>query len=480
MSSVLDTSINYSQYVYDRPQYKFQQVMPNQFGSPINVNSSLNQVTFNLPVNVMNLSRSYIMGTLSLPATAARHNWIFRDIPFREFQHIQLYASNQNYLVDLDNVQNYMKIMAKKEVSLSDYKSMDPLYGIAPSNTVNNAVPALRHNNATIAGVPTPSANLNPSSINYDEPAYFEAGALATDASYNFCYPFRLLKHTLFAMDKSIYTNQILYVRCYVGPIGKVAYASQSPNSPSAGTPEAYTGAAEVQNLQIMVAVDTNNATKERLISEVNSPNGKSFYIPFTQANTFSNSGPNQSLTLQIDSGQGDLLERVIHSVFNTQQSLDTAYDCANNAIVAAGCVNAQKIINYYTQIDGQRLQDLTITCQDSGGAGIFTDYMQQKRCIQGSVLQNLSVYQYNWFHEDDFDGYNAKVLQSDNDGGFISGLRLTGKQRTWQIIANMATTNTVGTTITPSYQHYNWCVYQRELIMKGGSITTRSGAIAT
>ena len=113
-----------------------------------------------------------------------------------------------------------------------------------------------------------PNLQPNPSSINYREPAYFGVGALgngggAGNVTYNVQFPLRLIKNTAFSIDKDLYLGQTCYLKLYFGPISKVCYTSGSNVHPSAGVKAAYTGAAVISSLQLMLAVESNEDLKQ-------------------------------------------------------------------------------------------------------------------------------------------------------------------------------------------------------------------------
>lgn len=63
--------ISYKQSMYSHPSYVHDPQFPNTFGQPINLNTSQNPITFNLPPEVLNLAQSYLMYTVTLPAAGA-------------------------------------------------------------------------------------------------------------------------------------------------------------------------------------------------------------------------------------------------------------------------------------------------------------------------------------------------------------------------------------------------------------------------
>ncbi|HEV2601386.1 MAG TPA: hypothetical protein VGT41_03745 [Candidatus Babeliales bacterium] len=204
------------------------------------------------------------------------------------------------------------------------------------------------------------------------------------------------------------------------------------------------------------------------IMNEVQST-GLSYLIPYVQAFKASNTGTSQNISIQLDQGNGRSLMKVYHSLYNSQEDLDTAYDHANTPTIAGttDALNApvaQKVTQYYTQLNGKRNQDITIDCTYSGG---FLDYMQHKRQLRGSILSNLNVYQYNWFHCDDWSDFGPRYDQ-DNSGELISGIPMSVAPLTWSFVGVMirpATTN------TNTFQHYTWFVFVKKLTMAPGQV---------
>ena len=273
--------------------------------------------------------------TATLPGSANNYIWIAQQA-LKEISHIQFYAGSNMYIVDIDNLQNYLDIVIKKETSADDFQTMDSINGLYPNNCVVNVVPALRNSNRTNA--PTINGPTNPSSRNYDEPAYYQVGtAVAAPVTYNIQFPLRLIKNSAFSIDKNMYFGQITYLKIYFGPISKICYVSTSNTNPSAGTKGSYPSALLPNisgTLQLMLAVETNQGLRQQIIDKV-STTGLSYMIPFVQGYKNSNAGTSQNVSIQLDQGNGRSLMKVYHAVYNNQEDYDTAYDHANNQTVA-------------------------------------------------------------------------------------------------------------------------------------------------
>ena len=188
---------------------------------------------------------------------------------------------------------------------------------------------------------------------------------------------------------------------------------------------------------------------------------GQTYMIPYVQAFKNPNAGSTQNINIQFNEGNGRSLMKVYHSLYNNTEDLDIAYDHANTATVS-GVVNSaanQKVFAYYTTLNGKRSQDITIDCTQTG---LFLDYMQHKKQIRGSILCNLNVYQFNWFHCDDFCNFGYRYNQ-DNKGELISGIPMSIAPLTWGF-TGLSMRNI-------ALQHYTWAVFVKKLTMTAGII---------
>ncbi len=482
---VTSDQINYHQKMFSHPSYRYSPQFSNTFGQPIVLGTSQTPVTVNIPPEVFNLAQSYIMFSVNIPQNVAGTYVWHAQQALKEISHIQFYSGNM-WIVDLDNLQNYLDIVLKKELDEDEWLSYDPLTNMNPgmhvSNSLINVAPALRNSNIAITNIE--NRPLNPSSVNYNEPAYYAVSANNGGVSYTVQFPLRLIKNTAFAIDKNMYFGQTTYLKVYFGPLSKICYSSTSNHNPSAGVKTAYVPAAGTNasigplsgnavfvaptvavNFQLLLAIETNQDLRTLIMNQV-ATSGLSYLIPYVQAFKNPNNGTSQNISIQLDQGNGRSLMKVYHAPYNNQEDLDTAYD-HSNALVVAGTTDSdtvhlnQKILTYYTQINGKREQDLTLDCTVTGP---FTDYMQHKRQIRGSILKNVNVFQYNWFHCSDYCDFGADY-DHHNTGELISGIPMTTAPLTWSFI---------GATMRPllnNFQHYTWFVFVKKLTMSPGVV---------
>jgi hypothetical protein len=456
MSLITSSQIGYGQAGLENVSYKFVQVPPQNFGANISLNASQQPVTFNLPVDVWNFSESYLSFTINLALVANQYIWTREDVWSGAISHIQFYCdSTSTPIVDLDNLQNYCQIVLKKETALNDLQTMDAQSGFYPSNSLKNAVPALQPNQVT-------GATPNPSFKSYNEPAYYNVQPIATAAAINVMLPLRLLKNTLFSMNKDITSPKITYLKLFFGPLGKFAFSSTSNVSPTAAVPAALPNVAGnyISNLMFYMASEANPAARAKVEGDMRK--GLSFYVPWVQSFKNQNTGVVQNININLDQNFGATLSKMYHSVYNNTESEGTAYDNCNFTD-NAGVISAGKVQTFVTAINQKDLQQLVMDC--TATTGLYTDYVTIKNQLKGSVIQSRPQYQQQWFWCDDFSNIGPKNEQEDNDS-IISGLPMTATAATWTFKGK--TMNAVG---NPTYQHYSYGIFMRRLVMNNSTI---------
>ena len=389
-SVVTSDQINYHQKMFSHPSYRFPPQFSNTFGQPVVLGTSQTPVTVNIPPEVFNLAQSSLLYSVNIPPNFDGSYVWYAQQTLKEISHIQFYSGSNMWIVDVDNSQNYLDIVLKKESDEDEYQSYDPLTnlqsGLLANNCLVNAIPALRNSNIATANVD--NRPNNSSSVNYLEPAYFSRSALGGGVSYTVNFPLRLIKNTAFAIDKNMYFGQTTYLKVYFGPISKICYSSNSNNGPSDGVKLSYvpavntdasigpvSGAAAAYvapvtpiNFQLMLAIETNQDLRTLIMNKV-ATSGLSYLVPYVQAFKNSNTGTSQNISIQLDQGNGRSIMKVYHAPYNNQEDLDTAYDHANTPTVAGVTDSAanQKILQYYTQLNGKRQQGLALDCTQRG-----------------------------------------------------------------------------------------------------------------
>src|SRR4051794_2941352 len=97
------------------PSYKFSRIYQQTGGQNVTIDTTNPESIFELPPRVMNLSRSVLKFTATVPAYAANANWMFQDC-IAGIREIQLMTRGGQNLCDINNLDHYTKIVLKSDV----------------------------------------------------------------------------------------------------------------------------------------------------------------------------------------------------------------------------------------------------------------------------------------------------------------------------------------------------------------------------
>lgn len=498
--------LDFSKTDYISASYRLNKLTPRDGSIDITVSTAGGQESnFDLISRPFNLARSILSFTYAPTAKAANYNKCFMDClaPIRQ---IQLLTRGGVYLCDINEVGNITKMIWKPETSMADFLALEnhdngsgagsmlqkcnasttfqpvsdakrlaaletaltasALAGTSQANIQDGidvakaqvqaalqawmgqpATNARRHDDALIAAETGASKFVN---VAYNEAKYFSGGAVNTaEPSINVKINLGMLYNTIFALDKTIMFPEILTLRIVWQQTPKIFYYNNDALSTGGGTVAAADTDVKISNLNLFLAVETNPDVIQSIQQKIMSPEGMSFNIDYSYLykNTVGTPSSSQNVIIRFDRGHGRRIKKIYHSVFNTEESKNTAYDNSN--------LLGSKVQTFYTTMDGARLQEFNVDCQ----TGKLEDYMYLKPKLEGGVLMNSNVYQYNWVWCDSFD--NTRPLWS-KDQNEISGLSLDTERR-WEFIA---------TTATIAANHYTFVVTQQEVNVKNGTIT--------
>ena len=150
-SVVTSDQISYQQKTFSHPSYRFSPQFSNIFGQPVVLGTSQTPVTVNIPPEVFNLAQSSLLYSVNIPPNFDGSYVCYAQQTLKEISHIQFYSGSNMWIVDVDNLQNHLDIVLKKESDEDEYQSYDPLTnlqsGLLANNCLVNAIPALRNSN---------------------------------------------------------------------------------------------------------------------------------------------------------------------------------------------------------------------------------------------------------------------------------------------------------------------------------------------
>jgi hypothetical protein len=396
-----------------------------------------------LPTQVYNLSKSYITYSLSTAAIAAKSIANFEDV-FDLGSSITFGAAGGNNIVDLQYANNYIKVARKLDTNMEDYLKHDDLSQLYKSDALSSANVVPGGNNGVYTGT-----------VNYLENNYLVSGAVNTAQTVYRRFPLGAFSGTLFGVDRNYYSPVEQYLRITAGTGYKMAYAYTTGADPSAGAQA--TGDITINNLYLYLCVEQNPLIQEEMLARYRS--GKlAFRIPYTTGfkNVSGAAGTQANIQIQLSQQYGKRLKRILHSAFNGQEMLNTAYDTDNTG--------GLKITQFQTFMDNIPLQDRILLCTRPAAIDAavsvlgMDDWLENKKYVENrSMIQSKEHYQLNWFHIDQFyephDKDSMLVLPEVN---IDEGLPMdTPKQ--WLLSANVGQANLV---------HYTFAQFARDVMI--------------
>lgn len=293
-----------------------------------------------------------------------------------------------------------------------------------PAFGAGNITSILRYRLQNNVGVTQKRYDNTTSQLIGTEPQYIEVGAVGNGGNAGDLFgkvkiPLGMYKNTVLALDKDLYAGEILLLRIVWNGSNRIYFTGDSPNNP-ADAPVAGAGDVAISKLQLFVAMEKNMEIVNQLQNQV-STGGMSILIPYVHSYKTNLNGGTQSVSLRFNRGHGIRLHKIYHSLFNSVDTINTAYDNSN--------VGSTKCSSFYTMLNSSRLQQFDISPAE------YEDYMLLKDKLFSSVLQTSNVYQYNWCWIDDFSeniNPDEKSIMTKADN-YETGLNLSLEQK-WDI----------------------------------------------
>lgn len=419
VSEVFSNELDYSQKILNTSTPIYREVFT-QNSTTINLSSvaNLGPNTFLLPSSVMNLAKSRLNFTLTLPApSAGAGNYIHvNNTALAPISRMTLYdASTSALLFDINNFQEYMSITNLAGTNIESFLTKSALYDVTASIPVEdnqkcNATPAFSPSGVNLsARTPTLA------------PLTYISGADNTALTIKYSVPLSAIKCSIFSLDKLIYTPSTLGLDIYWANTNSFITTSTNANNPVTGA-AVYSPAAglpTITDLTLSLCNESNLAIVSSLISRV-----------MGQGLIMGSVGYPTVLKQSISSS----------SSHNFQQSLTRAFGSKIKAIVAAP-FSADGLQNTLAH------EKLTLTSLQTLINNVpllsptpFTDYetytIANKQHIEGSAIQDFSLYNANFFNMDAFLG-KRPLWVYDKEQTMIGGIDVSSQNSVWQLQAN-------------------------------------------
>ena len=471
MSMNFSDELVYSKSISAHGNYKYLRIVPiGQGQNPTLSLSSTIQTQFELPNNVVNLSRTKLCFDMLVPLQGSLlfFNNIYANA-LSLIDRITLTTRSGVILADIPNTHIFGNLVGPTNTKLTDLLSRTTLNsGIASSNgtTATNVSVVHASNIASAASalVTTQTcpisdlvrcngtANQQASAAAYiataytpnTEPAQMFVGAIvATANAISYQIELSAFKDTIMELNKNIYFGDNLVLTINWNPCTKIGFVNDTTSGAITTNSADYSLPFLLSNLYLYTACETDPTIISQLVSSVN--NGEfSIITPFVYCQKYaSSSGTANAMQQRINASYGSTLLRTYFGIFHNTETSRFAYTH-----------NDSFVVDYNTYMDGLRLQDFTLKASDS------THWLYNERNFQGSCMQSLQQFKGSFVHVDNWCGSSPCTT----DDSVLNGLSLES-DRTWSMQCNNHAT-------PAAYKFYLFYTTQKRLVISKGVIS--------
>jgi hypothetical protein len=344
-------------------------------------------LTFEIPVQAVNLARSYM--TIDYKITgegAAKAMWAFRNtVPFSS---MQLFTRGGQYLCDIrDRCSDFFQIVSNCDTTDTELEEgsneIEPLY---PQKTAGSFLAWANGATATTAKP-------------YWERVYLQQAVKSADPlndiNVKLTIPFSLFKNTVFECDKSVLFAEVLVLKLKVASKDDIGFTSTADNEPTIGA-ASLANDVSFSNIYTYIAQERNASVVEALNAQVQSQSGFSLLVPYPSVFQDQRSSTNQTVSLRLNKSHGSALKKIQSVCYSTAAGKNHRYDHHNTTAGA-------KVSEYYQTLNNNRLTEYNVSVSDG------KDWLEHRQRCKGTPIYNRDIYLHNWFIEANFINYADK-----------------------------------------------------------------------
>lgn len=471
LPSVISEELRYSKKELSHPKYKLHNLYPlSGLQTQTITAAGAQEIIFQLPVKVLNLSESILSFTMKPAGNAAGIHFAHLT-PLSLIRQIQLYTQSGVYLADVQYVNKYLNVVYYPETKFDDFvknpvinRSSQNDYGIFtfPNASQTGGVPTaeppvaiinttrnyLQRGCINAAGVLQEIGGVDSeqNTVSGKERMYYDAQTQA-GLNVNIQFPMKYLYNTIFDMNKDLYFGEVLQLRIVFDGRDSGYFDATTAASVQTGyavEPQDI----NVTNISFFCAIEQDLNIANQIINKVNT-SGLTVPIPYIYSYKTNLSSTSQSLSLRFNRAHGKKLRRIYHAPSHNTETGIYAYMRDNIA-------GSKGVKNFYTLLNNDRLQEFNVDCT------LAQDYMLLKHKLNNSCFINVDTYQYVWFWVDDFTSEESLCEKQSRDIMLSSGIDLSSEQK-WDIY--MTTNN------ARALNHYNFAITEKELRIVPGQI---------
>lgn len=437
-SEIIDPVLDYSTYSYNHSTLHYRNVPPQSAGDvTLSASSTSGPSSFVISSSVFNPAKSRITFELTFPdpGNTVSVAWIQANL-LNTISRITLYDQNTSAIwADINNVGNTYSMLSPAATKFDEFlhKShpLDVLHNTAAESRLYpfedigkcGAINTNGYNIDTSAG-----AGTNTTIGDLFQIKNLIRGEDSEISLVQVSIPLSAFKHSIFALDKMIYCPSNLQLDIYWSGFSTYAWEAASVTDPSSTPVALASGAITGSQLLLQLCTEGNTNVAAQVINKTMT-SGLSMPVGYVSSARYSiGTTTAHSFVLPLTAAYGRKILYAAFAPFNATETLATSKIHSRNS-----SANANLIDNYNSFINNVPI----LTPAGFNVAQRGEDYIiANKQYLEGSVIQNVNDYIYNWVHIDNF----ARTRLCDLDPTQVDGLDVTGQQANYSM--QMTTTS--------------------------------------
>jgi hypothetical protein len=428
--SDIESSLDYTVKEYTHSTLHFRNVAPQSTGDvALSASSTSGPTSFIISSSVFNPHKSRLNFEVQLPAAAGAYNYVQSNL-LKLISRITIYDQNTSaILADINNCGNTYSILNPAATKFDEFvhKSQPLTPGatqaaarIIPYEDMGKIHAATNYLNAVDTAANNP---------------YFQLRNVIVGGSnaitvLQCSIPFSAFKLSFFDLDKMIYSPSNLQIDVYWAGFSSFGWTAVSLTDTSSTATALVSCTLTGSQMLLQLCTEGNVQLASQVIQKTMS-SGVSLPIGYVSSSKFViSASTSHSWTLPLTAAYGRRILLTGFAPFHNTEILNTSNNHSRNGVTAGTSIISQ----YNTFIN-------SVPILAPGGFDVALrgdDYMvANKQYLDGSVIQNVNDFTYNWAH---FDNY-ARCRICDLDVTQADGLDVVSQQANYQIQAT--TTNT-------------------------------------
>lgn len=426
----ISSELDYSPVVSNHSTTVYRSVAPQGSNSvTTSITSTVGPTEFIIPPSVMNLSKSRLNFSISVPAQAAGNIAHINANLLTAISRITLYDSATNALwCDISNVNNYASLVVPACTDFKHYATKS-FWTVNPSEASlataqTKTVEDISKSNLTVGnfgGDGVAASDLALQNFYFSRRQFYNQATAATACYLDVSIPFSAFKLSVLSSNKQLYNPANMVLQIYWNALNNYASVGTAVTNPLNGA-ASVDNAFTLSNISLTLANEGNLAIVSQVINKVMT-SGISLPIAYpTVTRQAIAAASAHSYQLSLTKGYGQRILAIISAPFSAQAGANYANVHIRGTLTTYNTFLNNVPILTPAGFDATKNQDFTIA---------------NREYLEDSVIQTNAEYALGeWLHCDGF--FGPKSLK-DVDQHEVDGLDVGTQSSTWQVQANLS-----------------------------------------